>query len=98
MVFGMSNFRPDKKEFDMATFFGERHVMQMTTLASPKMIVDRLTSFFGKKSSIHGRERLTNAGSDVGRSAQEQEGRVHERRGYRLVVRPIWWQSDCMRR
>ena len=32
----------------MATFFGERHVMQMTTLASPKMIVERLTSFFGQ--------------------------------------------------
>ena len=23
MVFGMPNFTPDKKEFDMATFFGE---------------------------------------------------------------------------
>lgn len=48
MVFGMPNFTPDKKEFDMATFFGERHVMRMTTLASPKMIVDRLTFLFGE--------------------------------------------------
>ena len=48
MVFGMPNFTPDKKEFDMATFFGERHVMRMTTLASPKMIVDRLTFLFGQ--------------------------------------------------
>lgn len=48
MVFGMPNFTPDKKEFDMATFFGERHVMRMTTLASPKMIVDRMTFLFGE--------------------------------------------------
>ncbi|XP_078375464.1 uncharacterized protein LOC144658855 isoform X2 [Oculina patagonica] len=47
MVFGMPNFTPDKKEFDMAAFFGERHVMRMTTLASPKMVADRLKYLFG---------------------------------------------------
>ncbi|XP_078374129.1 uncharacterized protein LOC144657648 [Oculina patagonica] len=47
MVFGMPNFTPNKKEFDMATFFGEKHVMRMTTLASPKMVADRLKNLFG---------------------------------------------------
>ena len=47
MVFGMPNFTPSKKEFDMATFFGEKHIMRMTTLASPKMVADRLTNLFG---------------------------------------------------
>jgi Ca2+-binding EF-hand superfamily protein len=48
MVFGMPNFAPDKKEFSMAEFFGEKPVMRMTTLASPQMVVDRLTNLFGK--------------------------------------------------
>ncbi|XP_028401598.1 uncharacterized protein LOC114524652 [Dendronephthya gigantea] len=48
MVFGMPNFAPDKKEFSMAEFFGEKMVMRMTTLASPQMVVDRLTNLFGK--------------------------------------------------
>ena len=47
MVFGMPNFAPNKKEFDMATFFGEENVMRMTTLASPKMVADRLKNLFG---------------------------------------------------
>jgi Ca2+-binding EF-hand superfamily protein len=48
MVFGMPNFAPDKKEFSMAEFFGEKPVMRMTTLASPQMVVDRLTNLFGE--------------------------------------------------
>ena len=48
MVFGMPNFTPDKKEFNMAEFFGEKLVMRMTTLASPKMVVDRLKNVFGE--------------------------------------------------
>ena len=47
MVFGMPNFAPNKKEFSMATFFGEKPVMRMTTLASPKMVADRLKNLFG---------------------------------------------------
>ena len=48
MVFGMPNFTPGKKEFNMAEFFGEKPVMRMTTLASPKMVADRLENLFGE--------------------------------------------------
>ena len=48
MVFGMPNFAPDKKEFSMAEFFGEKPVMRMTTLASPQMVVERLSNCFGE--------------------------------------------------
>ena len=48
MVFGMPNFTSDKKDFNMATFFGEKPVMRMTTLASPKMVADRLKNLFGE--------------------------------------------------
>ncbi|KAJ7385893.1 hypothetical protein OS493_013929 [Desmophyllum pertusum] len=48
MVFGMPNFTPGKKEFNMAKFFGEKPVMRMTTLASPMMIVQRLNKLFGE--------------------------------------------------
>lgn len=48
MVFGMPNFTPSKKEFNMAEFFGEKPVMRMTTLASPQMVVDRLKYLFGE--------------------------------------------------
>jgi hypothetical protein len=48
MVFGMPNFAPDKKEFSMTEFFGEKPVMRMTTLASPQMVIDRLTNLFGE--------------------------------------------------
>ena len=47
MVFGMPNFTPSKEEFDMAAFFGEKPIMRMSTLASPKMIADRLNNVFG---------------------------------------------------
>ena len=47
MVFGMPNFTPGKKEFNMAEFFEEKPVMRMTTLASPKMVADRLKNLFG---------------------------------------------------
>ena len=47
MVFGMPNFAPNKKEFNMAEFFEEKPVMRMTTLASPKMVADRLKNLFG---------------------------------------------------
>ena len=48
MVFGMPNFAPNEAEFSMAKFFGEKPVMRMTTLASPQMVVDRLTNLFGE--------------------------------------------------
>jgi hypothetical protein len=48
MVFGMPNFAPDKTEFNIAEFFGEEPVMRMTTLASKKMVADRLKNVFGE--------------------------------------------------
>jgi len=48
MVFGMPNFTPSKKEFNMAEFFEEKPLMRMTTLASPHMIATRLTNLFGE--------------------------------------------------
>ena len=48
MVFGMPNFPPSDKEFDMVAFFGEEPIRRMTTLASPKMVADRLTNLFGE--------------------------------------------------
>ena len=48
MVFGMPNFTPSKKEFDMAAFFGQKPIMRMSTLASPKMVADRLKNVFGE--------------------------------------------------
>ena len=46
MVFGVPNFPPGKEEFDIATFFGEEPPIRITTLATPKMVVDRLRSLF----------------------------------------------------
>lgn len=48
MVFGMPNFTPTKEEFNIAEFFGEKTVMRMSTLASPKMVADRLKNVFGE--------------------------------------------------
>ena len=48
MVFGMEQFTPNKKQFNMAEFFGEEPVMRMSTLASPAMIVKRLQNLFGE--------------------------------------------------
>ena len=48
MVFGMPNFTPNKKEFNMAAFFGEKPIMRMTTLASPQMVATRLKNLFGE--------------------------------------------------
>ncbi|KAK3729206.1 hypothetical protein QZH41_002773 [Actinostola sp. cb2023] len=47
MVFGMPNLEPDKKDFSMTEFFGQEPVMRMSTMASPGMIVTRLTRLFG---------------------------------------------------
>ena len=52
MVFGMPNFGHGKKAFSMAEFFGEKPVMRMTTLASPQMVVDRLTHLFGENTQF----------------------------------------------
>ena len=46
MVFGMPNFPPGKQEFDIATFFGEEPPIRITTLATPKMVADRLKNVF----------------------------------------------------
>ena len=48
LVFGMPNFPLDKKEFDIATFFDEEPPLRMTTLASPKMIAEKLRRVFGE--------------------------------------------------
>ena len=48
MVFGMDQFTPNKKQFSMASFFGEEPVMRMSTLASTGMIVKRLQNLFGE--------------------------------------------------
>eukprot|EP00794_Sanderia_malayensis_P011795 gene11795-13015_t len=52
VVFGMDQFTPDKKDFSMVDFFGEKPVMRMTTLASPKMIVTRLKNVFGENAQF----------------------------------------------
>ena len=48
MVFGVPNFPPGKQEFDIAKFFGEEPPIRMTTLATPKMVADRLKNLFGE--------------------------------------------------
>ena len=48
LVFGMPNIPLDKKEFDIATFFDEEPPLRMTTLASPKMIAEKLRRVFGE--------------------------------------------------
>ena len=48
MVFGVPNFPPGKQEFDIAKFFGEEPPIRITTLATPKMVADRLKSLFGE--------------------------------------------------
>ena len=48
MVLGIPNFLPDKQEFDVAKFFGEKPAMRITTLATPKMITERLKLLFGE--------------------------------------------------
>ena len=47
MVFGMPNLTPNKKEFNMTAFFGEKPIMRMTTHASPHMVATRLKNLFG---------------------------------------------------
>ena len=48
MVFGVPNFPPGKQEFDIAKFFGEKPPIRITTLATPKMVVDWLKNLFGE--------------------------------------------------
>ena len=48
MVFGVPNFPPGKQEFDIAKFFGEEPPIRMTTLATSKMVADRLKNLFGE--------------------------------------------------
>jgi len=48
MVFGMPNFPPTKAEFDIAGFFGEEPVLRISTLASAKMVADKLKKYFAE--------------------------------------------------
>ena len=48
MVLGIPNFLPEDQEFDVAKFFGEKPAMRITTLATPKMITERLKHLFGE--------------------------------------------------
>ena len=52
LVFGMPNFPLNKKEFDLAEFFGEEPPLRMTPLASPKMIAEKLKRVFGEHSAF----------------------------------------------
>ena len=52
MVFGFPHLQPDKQEFDVAKFFGEEPPIRITTMATPKMIVERLKHLFGEDSQF----------------------------------------------
>lgn len=52
LVFGLEPMMTDKKEFDLAEFFGERVGLRMTTLATAEMIVMKLEEEFGKQKSF----------------------------------------------
>ena len=47
-VFGLGGMGGDGSDFDLADFFGIEKTKRITTLASNKMIVDRLTRLFGE--------------------------------------------------
>ena len=47
-VFGLGGMGGDGSDFDLAEFFGIEKTKRITTLASNKMIVDRLTRLFGE--------------------------------------------------
>ena len=44
---GTMGSNPDDEGFCMATFFGQEPLMRMTTLATPRMVVERLKTLFG---------------------------------------------------
>ena len=48
MVLGIPNLKPDKQEFDVAKFFGEESPIRITTMATPKMVAQRLKHLFGE--------------------------------------------------
>ncbi len=49
---GMMGSNPDDESFCMATFFGQKPLMRMTTLASPRMVVERLKTVFGENTQF----------------------------------------------
>jgi Ca2+-binding EF-hand superfamily protein len=49
---GMMGSNPDDEGFCMATFFGQKPLMRMTTLASPRMVVERLKTLFGENTQF----------------------------------------------
>jgi Ca2+-binding EF-hand superfamily protein len=49
---GMMGSNPDDEGFCMATFFGQKPLMRMTTLASPRMVVERLKTAFGENTQF----------------------------------------------
>ena len=51
-VFGLGGMGGDGSGFDIAEFFGIEKTKRITTLASNKMIIDRLTRLFGENSQF----------------------------------------------
>ena len=49
---GAMGSNPDDEGFCMATFFGQEPLMRMTTLASPRMVVERLKTLFGENTDF----------------------------------------------
>ena len=48
MVLGVPHLQPYKQEFDVAKFFGEVPTIRVPTMATPKMIAERLKHLFGE--------------------------------------------------
>ena len=49
---GTMGSNPDDEGFCMATFFGQEPLMRMTTLATPRMVVERLKTLFGENTQF----------------------------------------------
>ena len=49
---GTMGSNPDDEGFCMATFFGQKPLMRMTTLATPRMVVERLETLFGENTQF----------------------------------------------
>ena len=49
---GVMDSNHDDKEFCLATFFEQEPLMRMTTLASPRMVVERLKTLFGENTQF----------------------------------------------
>ena len=79
MVLGVPHLQPYKQEFDVAKFFGEVPTIRIPTMATPKMIAERTKTFIRRGSPVHGGNEHEDEKGHAGRSAQQQEERIHER-------------------